>query len=1050
MPSKASSEAKVARKREYRQTARDAGMPPPVSPAWRRKRNECGDSLERFCLTFFAPRFYLPFSPDHLRVIARLERIVREGGLLALAMPRGAGKTEIVKAAALWAILYGHRRFVVVVGATATDASRTIEDLKVSLAHNEELHKAFPEATHYPRDLEGIVHRARVQTIGDKPSGLLWTKDMVRLAWVPKARCAGAVIRTAGLTGAIRGMSAAGPDGETIRPDLVLLDDPQTREALDVDTPIPTPGGFVRMGDLRVGDTVFDECGSPCRVTGVSEVYAGRPCYRVLFDDGASVVADGGHLWNTSTQLQRTNQRRKVAAPSASWAARPQCRPRPFASTRTTDEIRQTLVGEGGRNNHSIPLAGPLSTRDCPLPIPPYTLGVWLGDGDHAQGRVTSADPEILARVRADGFEVGPPCRKPGNEAAAYTVYGLRPLLRAAGVLRDKHVPAAYWFASRGQRLALLQGLMDTDGWAGQGQKGQKGVRCGFSNTNRRIIDAAMHLCRSLGIKARCAPVRQTKPNAAPAWTVSFVTEQPVFHLPRKLVRLPAAVKPTVRRRYVAAVESVDSRPVRCIAVDSPSRLYLCGEAMVPTHNSATSPSQSDDRERIVRGDVLGLAGPTKSIAAVMPCTVICEGDLADRLLDRDLNPQWHGERTRLVESFPTDTAAWDMYFELRADALRAGGDARPHVEYYKANRQRMDAGCVLAWPERFDPARYVSAVEEAMCRRHDDPEAFAAEMQNAPLLADASAECRELHAADIVRRLTNLPRGVVPREATRVTAFADVGGKLLHWAVVAWDEKFGGAVLDYGAYPRQSRPYFTADDAAPTLIDLYPGRTEGQRVYLGLSALAHDLFGRSFDRDGGGESATIGQFLVDSRWLPDTIHQFVRESPPSFRALLVPSKGYAPSERGRAIDDWQRKEGERAGPSWRLGPGSTGRKGLTFDPDFWKTFLADRLTTDPGSGGSLRLFGSDPREHRMLADHLTSEYATRVTTPYRTYDSWEQKPGGHENHLFDCLVGCCVGASVMGLAWSASGGPVAAREPRKRIKLSEIYAQKHGAGVRR
>lgn len=695
MPS--SKEKKAIQQKALRQRNRDVDDFPTVAAAWKRKRAAAGKSLRLFCLTFFGSRFYLPFSADHVRVIDQLERIVREGGLLALAMPRGSGKTELVKAAALWAILYGYRRFVVVVGATAADALRVMEDIKVSLEHNDEVHAAFPEATHCIRQLEGIVQAAKVQTIDGERSGLEWTRASIRLAWVskkkcPQVKCSGAVIRTAGLTGAIRGMSAAGPDGETIRPDLVLLDDPQDRE-------------------------------------------------------------------------------------------------------------------------------------------------------------------------------------------------------------------------------------------------------------------------------------------------------------------------------------------------------------------SATSPSQTDDRERIVRGDVLGLAGPTKSIAAIMPCTVICENDLADRLLNREVNPQWNGERTRLVESFPTNADLWDQYFAMRADALRAGNGARPHTEFYKSRRAEMDAGCVLAWPERFDPARYTSAVEEAMCRRHDDPEAFAAEMQNAPARAsDANAEVRELKAADLEQRLTSFPRGVVPREATRLTAMVDVGGKILWWAVVAWDERYNGAVIDYGTYPRQSRHYFTAADAAPTLIDLYPGRTEGQRVHAGLKSLAGDLLSRAWPRDGGGDPHHVGLCLVDAHWGPggsEVVHQAIRESPQ--RSAILPSVGYSTANNARGMDDWQMKEGERAGPSWRLGPKSSGRRQLTFDPDFWKSFTADRLSTDPGSGGCLRFFGSDPREHRLLADHLTAEYAVRVTARGRTFDRWDMKPGGRDNHWLDVLTGAAVAASVLGLAWSAGEGLPRPLEPRQKIRLSELYAQKHG-----
>jgi len=79
----------------------------------------------------------------------------------------------------------------------------------------------------------------------------------------------------------------------------------------------------------------------------------------------------------------------------------------------------------------------------------------------------------------------------------------------------------------------------------------------------------------------------------------------------------------------------------------------------------------------------------------------------------------------------------------------------------------------------------------------------------------------------------------------------------------------------------------------------------------------------------------------------------------------------------------------------------------------------------------------------------MTSEYRVRTEGRGRTVDEWHVKPEHHDNHWFDCLVGSTVAASVLGLGWSASvalGEPPVVREPRKKVKLSEVYAQKNGA----
>lgn len=430
-----------------------------------------------------------------------------------------------------------------------------------------------------------------------------------------------------------------------------------------------------------------------------------------------------------------------------------------------------------------------------------------------------------------------------------------------------------------------------------------------------------------------------------------------------------------------------------------------------------------------------------------MPCTVIVENDLADRLLNRDLNPQWNGELTRLVDAFPTNEELWETYFKLREDDLRRGDGRNTAREFYRSRRPEMDAGASVPWPERFDGERFDSALEEAMVRRRDDPEAFAAEYQNCPVRSESvRGEQRELHAADLVGRVNSLPRGVVPRECSRLTAFIDVGGSVLWWAVVGWSERFSGGVVDYGSWPRQTRSYYTSADAAPNLATVFPAATEEQRVYAGLKALTGEILGQHFPRDGGNSPLVVAKCLIDCGWLPAVVHQMIRESP--HKAVLVPSKGYSTASSIRAMDDWPSKDDEQVGSSWRLGPSPTRRgQQLIFDPDHWKGFLADRLTTAPGGGGCLQFFGDATQQHKLLADHLCAEYAVRVTTRNRTFDQWEKKPGGRENHLLDVLTGCAVAASVNGLVWSpgSSGEPPVPKPPRPKIKMSDLYYAKHG-----
>jgi hypothetical protein len=1023
--------------------SRDIGAIPPVKN--RRRRKKADGSLLFFLQTYFPDTFNLGWSDDQRQQVADAEAIIDDGGQQATAAPRGDGKTSRAVRKAMWALLTGRRRFVMMIAAEQGLAESLVAVIRSELQFNDLLAEDYPEVCYPIRRLENITKRQQGQTIGDKPTLIKLTAGEIVLPTVSRSKASGGIIRAVGLTGSVRGQIATTGSGETVRPDLVLIDDPQTREALDVETLIPTPSGFKRMGDLTAGDTVFDDSGMQCRVTEVSEVYQDRDCYRVVFDDGAEVVADAGHLWVTSTALQRTNERRKVVLPSAAFASRPQCQAKPFRSVRTTVEIAATMTGEGGRSNHSVPLAGAFDLPNADLPIPPYTLGVWLGDGDSGSNRITTADSEILDFIRSDGFGIGKECRKPNNRAAAYTVLGLRKLLRQEDLVGNKHLPTPYMFASRQQRLAVLQGLMDTDGCVSLAEKGLKGSRCNFSNTNRRLIDSVLHLCRSLGIKAKCASMPQrTKTNASPIWVVSFITAEQVFRLPRKVNRLPHATRPDTRRRFVVAVEPVESRPVRCIAVDSPSQMYLCGKEMVPTHNSARSPTQVNYRLNLLNSDVLGLAGPGKKIACFALTTVIYSDDLSDKLLDREANPAWGGRRYQLLKSLPSCMDLWDEYAEVRRASLREHGDNRDGNAFYESRRESMDAGAVASWPDRFNPDE-LSAVQSAMNIKIDRPSAFASEYQNAPLAEDVAAGVKFVESVDVAKRLNGADRGTVPPGCTRVTAFVDCGADVLWYAVTAWNEWFGGAVIDCGPWPRQNRSHFAAADARPSLRDVHPGMNDSQRVYAALASLVPRLLGQAYPA-GGGE-LWVDRLLIDAGWETDAVYQYVLSSP--HVGVIYPSKGVGRSTTQAGVGRWKQRPGERSGHHWRLTNGeANGRRvrSVQFDPDEWKGVVHAALTVPVGGPTGLTLWGKDSVPHELLADHLAAEFSTPMTLRGETFDKWQLRPHRPDNHLLDCVVGCAVAASVQGLQLKADGSASGPPAERKRVKLSDLMKRRQPA----
>ncbi len=349
-------------------------------------------------------------------------------------------------------------------------------------------------------------------------------------------------------------------------------------KALALDTPVPTPFGWRTMGDLEPGDLVFDEHGAPTTIVAATPLLLDRPCREVAFSDGATVIADADHQWLTVDKNGRRSGR---------WRG----------AIRTTDEIARTLTVRGERN-HQVPLPGPVEYAPrIDLPIEPYTFGAWLGDGTTTKAEITSCDPEVLRQISGDGFSVQPLWYAPH----AYRIGGvgrtrdattgryarngsLSSRLRTMGQMNGKFVPRAYLQAGVSQRLALLQGLMDTDGFVDD-----VAGRCEFTSTNEGLADSVVELAASLGFR----PVKSTGRamlngiDHGPKYRVKFTPDRPVFRLTRKVVRQKPTSGRFHRFRAIADVREVASVPVRCIEVASPRGLFLVSRSFIPTHNSS-------------------------------------------------------------------------------------------------------------------------------------------------------------------------------------------------------------------------------------------------------------------------------------------------------------------------------------------------------------------------------------------------------------------------------------------------------------------------------
>jgi Phage terminase large subunit (GpA) len=237
---------------------------------------------------------------------------------------------------------------------------------------------------------------------------------------------------------------------------VVLMKGAQVGVPLALDTPLPTPAGWTTMGAVCVGDHLFDENGRPCRVTGVSEVMTGHPCYRLAFDDREQVVADGSHRWPV-WDFTDDSPVRKVL--------------------RTDEMLGRLKIGKSKRYRFAVDCCRPVELPDQDLIIHPYVLGAWLGDGSSVMNHLSvhEDDEEIAEHLRDCGVEVEfrlprwrkgkcanvviDPTFRTLNDHGVSTAVQHRSRfttrLRMLDLLENKHVPISYLRASQTQRLEL-------------------------------------------------------------------------------------------------------------------------------------------------------------------------------------------------------------------------------------------------------------------------------------------------------------------------------------------------------------------------------------------------------------------------------------------------------------------------------------------------------------------------------------------------------------------------------------------------------------------
>jgi len=348
-----------------------------------------------------------------------------------------------------------------------------------------------------------------------------------------------------------------------------------------LDTQIPTPKGFVELGDIKVGDYVFGSDGKPTLVKGLSQRQTAE-CFEITFCDNTSTIAAGEHLWKCKTPKQRF--RKSYKSKSKTWDNHDYDQ----WVVKTTNEI----IGQGRYSPESSSPCRRCSIPSC-LPVEyeeknlfdPYLVGLAIGDGCLG-GQVVIAKPDsyiheyILSKYDATVLD----------DRKHVRIRGLNQTFRELNLLGkrsyEKHIPKEYLEGSIKERKALLAGLMDTDGTI----YGKRTVA--YATTSKQLRDDFIHLVCSLG--GRCKHKERVgwynnkegeRVDTRTCYEIMVWIDFNPFHLPRKSDRY---YRITSRRneRVIYKIESVGKIECVCISVDNEDGTYLCTENYIVTHNS--------------------------------------------------------------------------------------------------------------------------------------------------------------------------------------------------------------------------------------------------------------------------------------------------------------------------------------------------------------------------------------------------------------------------------------------------------------------------------
>lgn len=443
------------------------------------------------------------------------------------------------------------------------------------------------------------------------------------------------------------------------------------------------------------------------------------------------------------------------------------------------------------------------------------------------------------------------------------------------------------------------------------------------------------------------------------------------------------------------------------------------------TRESAESEVQTATREKIICGDVLGLAGPNTRITAAMTCTVVRQNDLAERFLDRERNPQWQGERMSLVYEWPTThNTLWRDYREIYRTAKRNGSSGscpEEATEFYRANREKMDAGSRVAWPARFRDGE-LSALQYAQNQLIDmGQEAFDSEMQNAPPKSNTASY--EITEQIVAGRLSGLERFNLSG-GHFCALMVDVNRSGLHWTAMGSATEFAGRIVNYGRYLPQGKRQVWEDDVSD-------GIGQKQAIYAALKGLCDEIQLATWLRDGVATRPNL--VLIDCGFEMDTVFKFCAWADLHYPFSVAASRGR--SGREYRLPPPAKVIG-RSGDGWHITRFGDRGKVLVHNADRWRMSCQKAFLLPAGAPGSVCLFGA-ATDHRFFAQQICAETLTDhiISDKGEEYFSWNRK-SGVANDLLDSTVGAMVGLYALGCSDAGIATPMRSAAKRKKVRV--------------